>query len=150
LGITTAAVLGFLLNLLANLYYGLFVVKTIAWDEVDSTQASLIIFLLFGVLGFLQFFIDDYKNELDLNKSFWDRYIKYFFYNFSFGKIIRVVSGIYLLIVLFTLFIALAIVLFAVIGKLINYWVAALVVIVSSVIFIAKTISVIKGIFKKR
>ena len=95
IGIAIAAIAGFILNLLANLYYDLFIIETTVWAKVNHFQVICVSLALLGLIGFLEFFIFDYKNNFEVNKSFLKRYLNYFFYNFTPGKIIRVISGLY-------------------------------------------------------
>ena len=95
IGIAVAAVIGFVLNLLANLYYDIFITSTLSWDEVNHPQVYGVILALIGLIGLLEFFIYDYKNDLEVNKGFLKRYFNYFFYNFTPGKIIRIIAGLY-------------------------------------------------------
>src|ERR1035437_831209 len=99
-GIIVASILGVILNLLANLYYDLFIVKTIVWGKVDHFQVLCITLLLIALVGFLQFFISDYKNEAGLNKNLLKRFRQYFFYEYTPGKYMRVFFGIYMLLIL--------------------------------------------------
>lgn len=99
-GIIVASVIGFLLNLLANIYYDVSITHSLTWNKVDQTQFVGIILALIGMFGFLQFFIDDYKNELKINKSFLKRFQDYFFYQYAPGKWIRRITGFYLIVVL--------------------------------------------------
>jgi hypothetical protein len=100
LGIFVAAILGFLLNLLANLYYGMFVMHSLKWSQVDHMQVYGITLLFLALVGFLKFFIDDYENTMELNTGFFKRYANYFFYKFTPGKFIRIVLGIYILLII--------------------------------------------------
>jgi len=122
LGVIIASVLGLLLNLLANLYYDLFIIKTVAWSDVNRDQVVALVLLLIVTLGFLSFFIADYKNDLKLNLGFWGRFFDYFFYSYAPGKFLRIASGVSLLFVLLIF----SIVLFIFITKLSNLWVSIL------------------------
>jgi hypothetical protein len=100
LGIIVASALGVVLNLLSNLYYELFIVRRLTWDKVDHMQVYGLGLLLVAFVGFLKFFILDYKNGLELDRSFLKRFSNYFFYEFRPGKIIRVIFGLYMLFIL--------------------------------------------------
>lgn len=104
-GIIVAAVMGFLLNLLANAYYDLFITSLIKWEEINQSQIFYISLSLIGLFGFLLFFINDYRNEFGINKSFFKRYVNYFFYKFGPGKIIGFIFGVYTLLFLLVLMI---------------------------------------------
>jgi hypothetical protein len=107
IGIAVAAVIGFVLNLLANLYYDIFITGTLTWNKVNHTQVYAITLALVGLIGLLEFFIYDYKNDLEENKGFLKRYFNYFFYNFTPGKIIRIIAGLYVSSVLIGLMVLL-------------------------------------------
>jgi hypothetical protein len=107
LGIFVAAILGFLLNLLANLYYAMFITHTLKWNEANHMQVYGIILLFLALVGFLKFFIDDHENTLEMNTNFFKRYINYFFYKFTPGKFIRVALGIYISLALISILIGL-------------------------------------------
>ncbi len=107
LGIFVAAILGFLLNLLANLYYSIFITHTLKWSGADHVQVYGILLIFLALVCFLKFFIDDYENDFELNTSFFKRYINYFFYKFTPGKFIRVALGIYISLTLISLLIGL-------------------------------------------
>lgn len=100
IGIVLASAFGLALNLIANLYYDLFVIHAITWADVDRFQVLAIVLVTVAMVGFLDFFIHDYKNDLEVNKSLWKRYSNYFFYEFTPGKILRVIFGVYMLLIL--------------------------------------------------
>lgn len=100
LGVAVASAIGFMLNLLGNLYYGIFVVGNVSWAQVNHTQVYGIVLALIGLAGFLKFFIDDYGNKLEVNRSLVTRFLRYFFYDYAPGKAIRIIGGGYLLVVL--------------------------------------------------
>lgn len=95
IGIAIATIAGFILNLLANLYYDLFITGATTWAKVNHPQVYGVLLALLGLIGFFEFLIFDYKNGLEVNKSFLKRYWHYFFYNFTPGKIIRFIVGLY-------------------------------------------------------
>lgn len=111
-GIILAAILGFLLNLLANVYYDLFIVKTVLWEKVNQEQVFIIILLLLGLVGFLGFLIDDYRNEMKISRNFLQRYWQYFFYKFTPGKIMRWFFGGYILLIAFAFLLVISVALF--------------------------------------
>lgn len=96
-GILIASVLGFVLNLSANLYYDLFISKAVTWDKINHFQVLGLGLSFVGIIGFLQFFIDDYRNNVEMNKTYWKRFSNYFFHEFRAGRYIRVAMGWYLL-----------------------------------------------------
>ena len=89
---------GFLITIFSNLYYEVFIVKRLSWSSIDHTQFIFCALLLVALLGYLQFFIDDYPNTFEFTKKYWKRFSNYFFYKFSIGKVLRVFVGIYLLL----------------------------------------------------
>lgn len=107
LGIFVAAILGFLLNLLANLYYAIFITHSLKWSQADHVQVYGIVVLFLALIGFLKFFIDDYENDFEFNTSFFKRYVNYFFYKFTPGKFIRVALGIYISLTLISILVGL-------------------------------------------
>ena len=127
IGIAVAAVVGFVLNLLANLYYDLFITGTLIWDKVNHSQVYAVTLALVGLIGLLEFFIYDFKNDLEVNKSFLKRYFNYFFYNFTPGKIIRIVAGIYI----FSVLIGFMILFYILIAKFSGYLMATVVFLVA-------------------
>lgn len=107
LGIMLAAVLGFVLNVLANVYYAMFITHQTTWNRVDHIQLYGFGFVLVALLGFLDFFIYDYENKVEVNRSFLKRYLNYFFYSFTAGKVIRVIVGLYITFILIGFVVAL-------------------------------------------
>jgi hypothetical protein len=120
LGIFVAAILGFLLNLLANLYYAIFITHSLKWGNVDHLQVYGIVLLFLALVGFLKFFIDDYENDFEMNTNFLKRYINYFFYKFTPGKFIRVALGIYISLILISILIGLYFFLASIAGYIIT------------------------------
>ncbi len=100
LGIVGASAIGFILSLFADVYYRMFLVGDLKWENVNHIQVYSLLLLLLALIGFLQFFIDDYKNNVEINRSLLKRYFIYFFYQFTPGKIIRFIVGIYTLTIL--------------------------------------------------
>jgi hypothetical protein len=99
-GIVVASVIGFLLNLLANVYYDLFITHGKSWSEISHAQVYFASFFLLAMFVFLQFFIRDYRNNFELNLSLVKRFGNYFFYKYGPGRWIRVISGVYILVLL--------------------------------------------------
>jgi len=142
LGIFVAAILGFLLNLLANLYYSMFITQTLKWSGVNHMQVYGIILLFLGLIGFLKFFIDDYENDFEFNTSFFKRYINYFFYKFTPGKFIRVALGIYISLTLISLLIGLYFFIVSIAGYIITN--VIVLVILISFLYQRRTSKIIK------
>jgi MFS family permease len=109
---------GFLITIFSNLYYELFIVKRLSWSSVDHTQFIFCALLLIALVGYLQFFIDDYPNTFEFTKKYWKRFSSYFFYKFSIGKVLRVFVGIYLLLFVFGFMILLYVFLIHLVGFL--------------------------------
>jgi len=103
--ILIGGVLSFLVNIFANIYYGIFITKTLSFDKIDNTQVIFCALLFVALVGYLSFFIYDYPNTFEFSKNYWKRYSDYFFYKFGPGKILRVLVGVYLLFTLLALYI---------------------------------------------
>lgn len=128
-GILLASTLGVLLTLFSNLYYDIFVTKTIEWSSVNQNHVFIWMVILLAAWGFISFFIYDYQNEVEMNLGFWKRFMDYFFNAFGPMKIIRVIGGVYLILVLSLIILLLSISLFFFIAKTTNYFTAVLVLI---------------------
>ena len=98
--IAIGAVLGFIINIFSNLYYGLFITWDLKWSMVNHQQVFIFTIVFIALIGYLQFFIFDYPNTFEFSKAYWKRYQQYFFYSFWPGKILRWIIGFYLIIVL--------------------------------------------------
>ncbi|MEI6553373.1 MAG: hypothetical protein WCO09_02295 [bacterium] len=90
--------LSFIISIIANLYYGLFVVGNLEWSSVSHQQVLILMLVLVAIIGYLLFFISDYPNTFEFSKEYWRRYRNYFFHRFWPGKILRWVIGFYLII----------------------------------------------------
>lgn len=103
LGIFSAGVMGFVLNIFANVYYDVLVTGDKQFSKLD--QPSLIFsFLVFiFVIGFLQFLVYDYQNEINLNRPFFRRFFDYFDNVFWFTRLTRKVNKITLFIIKWTI-----------------------------------------------
>jgi hypothetical protein len=104
-GVIIASIISFFINLLSNIYYDLFVNHSTSWDKIDHFQVYFILLILLALFGFLEFFISDYKNPAEVNQSLFIRYKNYFFYEFTPGKIIRIISGLYISLILLVILI---------------------------------------------
>lgn len=133
-GILLASILGVLLNLFSNFYYDIFVTKTLEWSKINNNHIITWFAIFLAVWGFISFFIYDYQNEVKMNLSFWKRFMDYFFNAFRSMRIIRVIGGIYLILVLSLLILLLSISLFLLVVKVTNYSTAILIIIALIVI----------------
>lgn len=97
--IAIGALFGFLINVLSNVYSGIFVVQNLFWEQINHFHFYLSAALFVGLVGYLQFFIFDYPNTFEFSKAYWKRYQSYFFYSFLPGKIVRIIVGIYILFI---------------------------------------------------
>ena len=99
-GVVISVMIGFVVSILANIYYGVFVARQLTWAQIDHTQvyAMLVALLAFG--GFLEFFIEDYRNELKVDRSLISRFARFFFYDYAPGRVMRWGVGLYLLTIL--------------------------------------------------
>lgn len=102
-GIVIGSVLGVLLTLFANAYYDIFVTGSESWDTIDHKQVYGWIAMIIAIWGFLGFFIYDYKNNLHADIAFWKRFLKYFFQRSKPWKTIRVVIGLYVILVIISI-----------------------------------------------
>jgi|GEM_PF-6700818 len=75
-GIIVAGIFGFLINILASIVYNYFFLVNpdpIRWDFFGLLLGALLISIVF-----LQFIVRDFKNELILNRSFFERFFDYY------------------------------------------------------------------------
>lgn len=100
-GIIIAGVASLAAGILVNAYYDLFVNVTTTWEKINQMQIYGAALVLTAIVGLLNFFIADYKNDLEVDRSFWKRYRDYFFYSFAPGKLMRIVIGLYGLAIVF-------------------------------------------------
>lgn len=98
--IMIAGLLGFLINIFANLAYGFFIIGDLSWQKINHFNFLLCLALFIGVIGYLMFFINDYPNAPEFSIVYWKRYQDYFFNKFRLVKILRTMIGIYLLLLL--------------------------------------------------
>ena len=97
-GIATAAAIGFVLNLLANLYYDLYIVRELSWDDVNQNQVAGLVLALVVLFAFLRFLIYDFKNPLAMNGGFIARFYEFFLYKYLPGRFLRVATAVTLLL----------------------------------------------------
>ena len=78
MGIFSASIISFVLNVYANIYYEIVVkgVENFSNFNPPGIIAPTIVLVL--VIGFLQFLIFDYKNDMNLDRSFFKRFFDYF------------------------------------------------------------------------
>lgn len=99
-GIIMGGLFGFLINVFSTVFYEIFIVKSLLWENVDHRYFSLCAIALVGLIGYLLFFIFDYPNTPEFSKVYFRRFISYFFKSFWPGKVARLIIGIYLLVLL--------------------------------------------------
>ncbi|XLQ19723.1 MAG: hypothetical protein ACKUBY_03970 [Candidatus Moraniibacteriota bacterium] len=99
-GIVIGSFLGLLLTLFANAYYDVFVTGNESWGTIDHRQVYSWVAMIIAIWGFLGFFIYDYKNNLNVNIAFWKRFFKYFFQKSTPSRIIRIITGLYVLLII--------------------------------------------------
>lgn len=78
LGILVAAVIGFTLNIYASVYYDVFMLgdkKLTDYDELAILLPAVVLVYSYGLLSFL---IYDYKNKIDIGRSFMGRLFDYY------------------------------------------------------------------------
>lgn len=95
LGIFSASIIGFVLNLYANIYYDVFVTGDKQFGKMSEAGIIFPTFALIFTIGFLQFLIYDYKNELNLNRPFFDRFFYYFDKVFWVGRMAAKFDKVY-------------------------------------------------------
>jgi len=107
LGVVVAGVFGWLINILSDVYYDVFLKHTVKIESYDSFQLSLSGFILFVAIGFLKFLVYDYKNKLILEKNFWDRFIFFLNDNFNLSFFASLLKNLFIILflVFFNLFI---------------------------------------------
>ena len=103
--IATGLILGFIINIFSNVYYGIFIVGNLKWSQVNHHELFWYALALIALAGYLMFFISDYPNTFELSKAYWKRYQHYFFNKFWPGKIMRWIIGFYLLLFILALMI---------------------------------------------
>lgn len=119
-GVIIASTISFFINLLSNIYYDLFINHSTSWDKVDHFQVYFILLILLALFGFLEFFISDYKNPIEVNQSLFIRYKNYFFYEFTPGKVIRIMVGLYILLIIIGILISIFILMTQISGYIIT------------------------------
>jgi len=101
--IATGLILGFIINIFSNVYYGIFIVGNLTWSQVNHHELFWYAMALIALIGYLMFFISDYPNTFEFSKAYWKRYQHYFFNKFWPGKIMRWIIGFYILLFLLVL-----------------------------------------------
>lgn len=82
LGIAVAGFLSFLINIFSSIYYDVFLTHSKNISQYESNDLIIFAILFSATIAFLQFLIIDYKNEIDLKKGFWKRYLFFFMHDF--------------------------------------------------------------------
>lgn len=103
LGIFSAGVMGFILNIFANVYYDVLVTGEKQFSKLDQPSLIFSFLGLVFVTAFLQFLIYDYQNEINLNRPFLRRFFDYFDTVFWFTQITKKINKIFLFIVKWTI-----------------------------------------------
>lgn len=93
LGIFTAAVVGFVVNLFSNMYYDVLISQTREFSSYSEKPVVVALVILFVSTGFLFFLVYDYKNEIDLNRPFFKRFLDYFFNVFWLSRQLQKISN---------------------------------------------------------
>lgn len=76
-GIYIAAVIGFILNILADLLRGWMFAGEV-FSLLQKELIALLVLLLIISIIFLEFFIFDFRHELTFDQKFWSRFFDYF------------------------------------------------------------------------
>lgn len=88
-GAIVAALLGFVVNISSNIYYDVLMKGDYSVSKYDIPYFSFYIAILFLSIGFLRFFIYDYKNDFNFNLGFWDRFSFFLKDDFSLSRFAR-------------------------------------------------------------
>lgn len=145
-GISLASTLGVILSLFSNLYYDLFVTKKVVWGEVNHNHVVVWFAILLAVWGFFSFLLYDYKNDLEMNVSFWRRFVDYFFKSFKPVRFLRVLVGVYLMLFSIAIIFVFSVIIFSIFER-INIYLAIIAV---PVWIISMSIFTYKKIFKSK
>jgi len=94
LGIFSAAIIGFVLNIYANMYYVMFVTGEQKLGDFSTSGILFPTFAFIVTCAFLQFLIYDYRHEMDFSHSFFGRFFDYFENVFWFGRVTKSVNKI--------------------------------------------------------
>lgn len=95
LGIFSASIIGFVLNIYANVYYDVYVAGKEQFSNFSQFSIVLPFLILILVVAFLHFLIYDYQNEINLNRPFLKRFFDYFDNVFWFTQITKRVNKIF-------------------------------------------------------
>lgn len=98
-GIVVASIIGFSLNVYANMYYDLFVTGNEQFSNMNTLSIALLFIILMYAISFLQFLVYDYENELNLDRPFWGRYLYYHENVFWFSKVTNRINNFFITIV---------------------------------------------------
>lgn len=101
-GAIIAALIGFVVNISSNMYYDVFMKGDYSILKYDAPYFAFYIAIVFLSIGFLRFFIYDYKNDFNFNLSFWDRFFFFLEDDFSLSRLTRFLNKS--LILLFLVF----------------------------------------------
>lgn len=99
LGIFTASVIGFVVNLYANIYFEVFLTgreTMVAYNQLALIIPTLILVL---AIAFLSFLVYDYQHELTLNRPFLKRFFEYYENVFWLSRATRKVSRVIVFLV---------------------------------------------------
>lgn len=77
-GIIVAAVIGFALNIYANIYYEVFMLGTKSMSAYNQLATLIPGFVLIYSLGLLSFLVYDYKNKIAMDRPFLQRLFEYY------------------------------------------------------------------------
>ncbi len=78
LGIIVAAIIGFSLNIYANIYYEVLMLREKSMSNYNQLATVLPAFVLIYSFGFLLFLVYDYKNKIDMSRPFLQRLFEYY------------------------------------------------------------------------
>lgn len=78
LGIVVAAIIGFALNIYANIYYEVFMLGNRNLSDYNESATVIPAFVLVLSYGFLSFLVYDYKNKIDITRPFLQRLFDYY------------------------------------------------------------------------
>lgn len=106
-GAIVAALLGFVVNIFSNIYYDVFMKGDYSIYKYDAPYFSFYITLLFLTIGFLRFFIYDYKNDFNLDISFIDRFFFFLDDYFSLSRFARFLNRFFIALFLISVIITL-------------------------------------------
>ncbi|MDD2495082.1 MAG: hypothetical protein PHE29_07820 [Tissierellia bacterium] len=89
LGIIVASIIGFVLNVYANIFYDAVVTGKEQFSNINSFSIALLFIILMYMIAFLQFLIYDYQNEINLDRSFFKRFSDYYDNIFWFSRLMN-------------------------------------------------------------